>query len=244
MSNKEPKPFFNAKNIIAIGIAGLAVFTILFITIKVLGSNLDEGLDFVAKSVLPLVATWMGAIIAYYFAKDNFDATTEQSDKMIDKLTMEKRLESVKVTDAMIPLSEIQYFSLSDFLEKKIMSEILDNKSMKGLNRFLFFDGKKCEFVIHRSIFDRFITFRLGKEEKGVKELKLKDLIAEKDKAIHDYVHKGISYISQAGCLLDAKKLIDDNKSSEDIIVTRTGKENEDVVGWIPDTLLAEYAKL
>ncbi len=239
MNNDKQKVTVNPKNIIAISIAGLAVVTTLWITGHVLICNPTEGMDTVTKSILPLVATWMGAVIAYYFAKDNFNAAADRYDSMINKLSPDDRMKSKSIEKEMIPLNDIKRFQLKDMLGKFILNDIQKEPTMEGLHRFLFMEGKKCLYIIHRSIFDRFISKKLIK---GVTDeiisLTLKDLIEEKDEAIYNFVHDSIVYLPVTGNLLDVKKALESKKYCQDAIITKNGRADEELLGWIPDTLL------
>jgi len=240
MQGKDSK--FNAKNIIALTITGIAAFVTIFVTTKSIG---DEKIgDLITKSIIPLIGTWMGAIIAYYFAKENFDTAAKQYDKVIDKLTPEKKLKSIKVSQAMIPFSRIVWSDLSIFRDKKIISEIIDNPSYKGFNRFLFFENKICKHIIHRSTLDRFITQQLiNSDSNSIQELQLSKLLDSKEGYISDYLQNGVKFLSIECNLFDAKSLIDNNKYCSDVIITQNGKPNEEVLGWITEVEISKNSE-
>jgi hypothetical protein len=244
MKNEESK--VNAKNIIAIGITALAVIVTIMVTIKSLTVSKpeDSGLDFVAKSLIPLIGTWMGAIIAYYFAKENFDAATKQYDKVIEKLTPEKKLESVKVADAMRPFKDIIWLPLEASMKTTLLDGILQNKKYENINRFLFLQDKVCKYIIHRSTFDRFITIRVAKQENEIKTLTFENFLNAEEQEIKIFLNKGIEFISIEATLLDARKLLEKNRRSQDIIVTANGRGDEEMLGWITDVIIAEHSKV
>lgn len=237
---------FNARNVIALVITGIAAFVTITVTIiSLFPAEGKADLDFISKTLLPLIATWLGAILAYYFAKSQYDAANTQQEKIIDKLTLEKRLDSLKASEKMILFSDMVKLELDDYLNTSILRDILQNKKMSNHNRFLFFNKEKIRFIIHRSILDRFITeslVNLSPDE--VKNLKLIDLINDDNPAIKKYVHGGIEYLPAYSTLFEAKQLIDASTSCDDIIITLTGRKDEDVLGWIPDSLLAKYVKV
>ncbi|MDO8898783.1 MAG: hypothetical protein Q7V19_14130 [Bacteroidales bacterium] len=245
MKTEEPPSKINPKNIIAISIAGLAVVTTLWITGNAMICKNEGGMDIVTKSILPLVATWMGAIIAYYFAKDNFNAAADRYDSMIDKLSPEDKMRSKSIEKEMIPIKDMKTFQLNDMINKLILKDIHNAPVMEGLHRFIFLEAKKCRYIIHRSIFDRFISKKLIQFEtmndninSNIRTLTLSNLIEEKDEAIFNFVHRSIVYLPVTGNLLDAKKALESNKFSQDVVITKNGRSDEEVLGWIPDTLL------
>jgi hypothetical protein len=249
MKTEEPPSKINPKNIIAISIAGLAVVTTLWITGNAMICKNEGGMDIVTKSILPLVATWMGAIIAYYFAKDNFNAAADRYDSMINKLSPEDKMRSKSIEKEMIPIKDMKTFQFREMKDKSILKDIQSASVMEGLHRFIFLEEKRCCYIVHRSIFDRFISKKLiqfenlndGKNS-DVRALTLGNLMEEKDEAIFNFVHRSIVYLPLTGNLLDAKKALENNKFSQDVIITKNGRSDEEVLGWIPDTiLLSDY---
>lgn len=236
----------NAKNIIAISITALAAIVVIMVTIKSLtiSSPEDSGLDFVAKSLIPLIGTWMGAIIAYYFAKENFDAAAKQYDKVIEKLTPEKKLASVNVADAMRPMKDILWLPLEENMKTTLLGGILQNKKYENINRFLFLQDMVCKYIIHRSTFDRFITIMVTKQEKEIRNLTLENFLNSHEPGIKIVLEKGIEFLGKEATLLDAKKLIEKNRASQDVIVTANGRGDEAMLGWITDVIIAEHAKV
>jgi len=235
---------------IALIITAVSAAVIMMIAFNALFLQKEAPLDFVGQTLLPLIGTWMGAVLAYYFAKVQYDAANAQQDKLIDKITIEKRLESLKVTEAMIKFEDIKGLDFDAYYSdpnKTIIKDILQNKSLKEYNRFLFLQGRKLKFIIHRSIFDRFITMKFsetGVSKEQIEKLSLKDITESDDAKIKAYVHQGLEFLSVNKTLYQAKLIIDSNKACEDILITLTGNSDEEVLGWIPDTLLAEYSKV
>lgn len=254
---KRKKPNTNSENCkpgmqgyIALIITILSASITLMIAIRAMFLKIDTPLDFVGQTLLPLIGTWMGAVLAYYFAKGQQDAAFVQQDKLIDKITLEKRLESMKVADVMIKFQEIKGLDFDEYYndkKKTIIKDILQNEKLKDYNRFLFFQERKLKFIIHRSIFDRFISIKIsetGVSKEQIEKLTLKDIIDSDDAKIRAYVHEGLEFLSANKNLYQAKLVMDSNKACEDIFITLSGKNEEEVLGWIPDTLLAEYSKV
>src|SRR5688572_2381837 len=56
----------------------------------------------VVSILLPLWGTWIGTVLAYYFSKDNFESANRSVQQIVDKLTSEKKLATVKAREVMI----------------------------------------------------------------------------------------------------------------------------------------------
>lgn len=154
------EPMVNAKNVITISISSIAVIVTILVTIRLLygGEFKDKDhISFIGQTLFPLIGTWMGTILAYYFAKENFDVATKQYNKVIDKLTPDQKMESIKVKDVMIPFNTITSFQLPNYMDKSIIKDLTGEKKYKEINRFVFLEGKVCKYIIHRSVFDAFI---------------------------------------------------------------------------------------
>lgn len=244
---EKKRPPFNTKNVIAVGILLIVAFVTGFITIRALScADTMAGLDYISKTVLPLAGTWMGALIAYYFAKDNFDATNKQINKVIDTLTPEKALAGKKVKDEMIPVSAIESLEYNEkLLGESILDGILKDERFKNRNRFPVFENKVCRYVIHKSTFYEFIALmleKMGLEE--IRKLTFGDLIKTEEERIKRYLKGSVEFVSSDATMLDAKRLMDSNNNCEDVMVTDSGNKNEEVLGWITDVEIAKNAKV
>jgi hypothetical protein len=231
---------FNSKNFIAVSITILSAIVTIFVICVALG---QKEFEFIASSLFPLIGTWMGAIIAYYFAKENFDAAASQYNKVIDKLTPEQQLGSISVSSAMKLIKNAQVIQYDEFADKSVYTDLLNNPNMNSFNRYMFLKNNKCQYILHRSTLDRALTQHVSVANSKPEDLKLKDVINSTDEHIKGYVEKGIEFISLDANLLDAKNLIIKNKYCLDIIVTLNGVKGEDALGWITDVIISEKVK-
>jgi hypothetical protein len=98
----DSKPQINdwksARTWLAIGlpVASLLAVTILSIVIINREDASDKGAaaQNVLHTVLPLVGTWVGTIIAFYFTKENFEAATRSVTDMARQLTSTEKWSS------------------------------------------------------------------------------------------------------------------------------------------------------
>ena len=99
-----------------IGLVAAAVAIVAFvIVIEVIrggGGNaarLDKGiglLNNLVAALFPMLAAWIGALIAYYFARENFEAATKSATEMFQGLR-DERLRRIAVADVMIPEAKL-----------------------------------------------------------------------------------------------------------------------------------------
>ncbi len=165
---------------IAIGlvIGGSVIVGILGIVIMAAAAINGEFTEFyqaaqlVLTSILPLVGTWIGTVLAFYFAKENFESASRATKEI---LGYEDKLRSIPLKNVMIPLDKMAIFKLGEEVAiskaekgKYIVPgneddisivRMLDFLSEKNHNRLpiLSNDGK-AKYVIHVSTLDRFLS--------------------------------------------------------------------------------------
>ena len=61
---------------------------------------------------LPVVGTWMGTILTFYFTKENFESASRSMQETIKKLTSEDKLKATKATEVMIEVAKIDRYQL------------------------------------------------------------------------------------------------------------------------------------
>ena len=60
------------------------------------GKELIETTRMVYTSLLPLLGTWVGTVLAYYFSKDNFEAATKSTRDNLE-IALQQRLEKLQM---------------------------------------------------------------------------------------------------------------------------------------------------
>jgi CBS domain-containing protein len=186
----------------------------------------------VMNAVLPLIATWVGAIIAFYFGKENFEAAQQQINKLLDKDT----LDDIPVKNVMIHKKTMV---LQKYDENKTLQEYYDFYQSVDKNRIPLIDESgKLKLIIHTN---EFIPVLMKDSKKGEEEnkLTLKDFLSqEKNKDNYGYNQKnGFITVSPDDSLESAMKKMKNLEDCKDIIITSDGTEQGKLIGWITDVL-------
>lgn len=226
--------------ILTISIVGI---TIIIAAVALLDDR-KEGLDYVAKTLLPLWGTWLGAVIAFYFGKENFDAVTKSYRDVIDKLSPEEKMARVKVEKVMIPVKEIKYLVYNKEKNNKI-KDILKYPAFAPFNRYAILDEQKVfQYIIHRSTFHLYIAEKVenGVDPAEINTTTLEDMIGNSSNKIRNLFLKGYNFVSKTDNLLKAKKAMDDVPECQDIFVTETGKPTEPILGLITNNKILKEA--
>jgi len=105
-----------AARIVTIGPIAIAVLSVVIVGAAAFtnaGTGLKESTQLVFTAVLPLVGTWVGTVLAFYFAKENFEAASRATKEI---LGIDEKLKSILVSTVMIPISKIDAFKLGECL--------------------------------------------------------------------------------------------------------------------------------
>jgi hypothetical protein len=199
----------------------------------------------VLTSLLPVLGTWVGTVLAFYFSKDNFIAAAQQTSNLVHQLTSDEKLQTIPVIDIMILMTDENTTKI--VLDKQedainLTTELLEKYKTSGRNRLPLIDiDGKPKYVIHRSIIDQFISAKALVAGTDLKAFTLKDFFAEPE-----YKEKSIAFgtVNKEAKLNAVKALIDGSPNCSDVFVTEDGSKNSKALGWITNVILAEKSKV
>src|SRR5437762_5425826 len=116
-----------------LGIAGGAILGVSLVTLAGAAWNgaaqFTQTSQLVFNALLPLLGTWVGTVLAYYFSRKNFESASQSVERMVT-LTTEQRLGQLFVNTEMIPLGQITLYQIppgktpSDVLLKDLRSKL------------------------------------------------------------------------------------------------------------------------
>jgi hypothetical protein len=202
---------------------------------------------YVFASIIPLLASWMGTILAFYFSKENFIAATQSVTDLTRTVTGVERLKTIPVTEKMRPLNEITSEQVLDGDEdKKKLSELLNK--FKDLERIPILDDKsKIRFLIYKGMIDKYLAKFAGSTSppsgKQVTDLTLKDLLESSDE-MRKLFEQSFGFVPKDATMAEAKREMEKIDKCGDIFVTNTGKRSEPILGWITDNTIIENSRV
>lgn len=247
---KEKSDHFNvAKIVLYGGLAAVAVLGIVAIVFSVMygdKAGIFDSVKDILTLLLPVIGAWVGTILAYYFSRDNFQAAAESSREMFKDVisSTKEKLKSIIAKNVMINIDAVDKLILDKkesevFLKKDIIKAILNKKNR---NRLPVLDPKmKAKYMIHRSIIDRFIVESIDKDLKS-DDLTLQDMLDDSEYKI--MISDSFKTIKDTSNLLDAKNYIDDIEICLDIFVTKSGKADAVVIGWITNSMVTKASTI
>jgi len=211
--------------------------------------------------LVPVISTWMGTILAFYFTKENYEAANRNVSAMVKQVTgTDEKLQEQKAKDVMMKPED---FSLlleeneAKFKEENVnvlIKKMEDSHSermailQKGTLKFIF--------LIYRTTLER---FAFGYNEESIKlnsgikkdtyppaKLTVKDMYESDYKTMKDILALDVKnyFVSETATLAEVREKMKDNTICQDVFITKTGKTDEPVLGWITNNMVAEKADL
>lgn len=217
----------------------VAVFVLYISTCK--GKESDYSI--ITQTLIPLWATWMGTVIAFYFGKSNFDSATKSYNRIIDKLSPEDRLASVPVVEVMVPIAEMSHLDY-DSSKLKTLKEILSMEEFSKYNRYAILDNNRLKYVIHKSEFTKYLADSLIQGNERSCDDTLEMFIENGVKDPSTIWLTGAGFASVASTLLDVKKVMNSLQNVQDVFITRTGKSNEPIIGLVTNNIVMDNLEL
>ena len=97
---------------IALGVLVISILGLLMLATVVIINDPTQAKSTLA-TLLPVLGTWVGTILAFYFARENFESASRSVRDMAEKVTGIETLLKIPVKDAMIPLKTMKYLQLT-----------------------------------------------------------------------------------------------------------------------------------
>jgi len=219
-----------------ISIAGIGVMAAFVIICSV---DKDKAAQLVMSAVLPLLAAWVGTVLAYYYSSESLEAATRS---VKDLMTVEEKLKSIPVGSVMIKVGDMLYFTYSDTLN---IMEILNKLevSKKGDRLPFLGDGKQPMFIFHQSALDNALVKSSTSPGTDINKITLLDLFT-KVPALKELGEKTFGVVNKDATLAIAQAEMRRIENCQDVFVTETGRKDSAVVGWITNNIIEQNSKV
>lgn len=186
----------------------------------------------VFASLLPLLGTWVGTILAFYFARDNLQAATDSTVKLLKQGRAD-----TSVWSAMIPRPEMAVHKVAagDDAETVRLADLYVEMTAAGRARVpILTESDGVRYVVHKATVDRFAATVPAQPTDLTQTMA--DLRADPTlKALIE----AIAVVGPSAILDDARKAMRSVDNCNDVFVTTTGRRDDPVVGWLTNTDLA-----
>jgi hypothetical protein len=247
MADGEKPATWRQRNLLAYLVLGISGGTILVLAAIAISQDQTNTMT-IFNMILPVMTSWVGTILAFYFGRENFESANQQVREsnqqvrdLVERLTPEQRAEAL-ANAIMRPLSTTTYFQIPDGKgDADIKLSELSSKFTNVVTRLPIIDAKnKPKYLLHQSSVDKYVATQGGKLDDT-----LADFIAkQKTVQIEFGVDKGFVVVSEQIKLGEAKRKMEAASPCQDIFITKSGGVDEPLLGWISNVRLAKYLEV
>lgn len=218
------------RNLIALTIISLTIVGIIIISYLYFVSSKEAGTsEKIFNALLPLFATWIGTVLAFYFGRENFEAASNRYEEIIQTLNADL-LDDVLVNQIMITKKTMVYLDISAAKSKNV-ADLISFLNSVNKNRLPVLENDSIKYIIHKS------TLLEASNKQGNANPISFDEFIKANKAIIE----GFLLVGQDEILENVRKKIKDNPNVKDVFVVG---QNDKVLGWLTDTLIMRYMKI
>lgn len=179
------------------------------------------------NTILPVLAGWVGTVLAFYFSSASLERTSATLDKAIARSGGSSD-QSALASEKMIPLSAISAVQdLGTNPPDKIPIATLQSAFNDSVTRILFVENSVFKYIVHISTLNAFLV---GKDSNPA-QLTFADML--QDPNVLNQISKLVVFVSANTTLADAKSALDKVSGAQDIIVTATGNATAPMLGWL-----------
>lgn len=234
--------------LVVIGLLGIvAILTVVFLPEGVSDAESTRRFGHVTDiftMLLPVLGTWVGTVLAFYFSKENFTAAAEQTRDLVRELSLAEKLEEIAVADVMLSFDDVTTVRLemsNDEDKVHLKNDLLKQYETSGRNRLpIVTKAGVVKYVIHRSIVEQYVATLALEGTVEDSQLNLKAFL---DTGRYRHIASSFRTIGADGTLREVKELIDSRSDCADVIVTKDGRRDSKAVGWVTNVILSEHSR-
>jgi len=230
------------RGVIAIVVLVLSILGVVYLAGTMISHSTakDEAARYILASVLPLLGTWVGTVLAFYFSRDNFEAATRSTKEL---LGIDQKLATIPVTDVMLPYTDLLRVEEDDD-SKIVLNEWLKKMETanKGQRLPVFSSKNVARYVIHKSVITDYLSAEAikGVAKAALEKLTLANLIANRKEL--KSVIESFGGVKKSASLDKVKAMMEQSNDIQDVFVTKNGKRDGEVLGWITNVIIDEHS--
>ena len=219
-----------AFGIVGAGIVGVVALSALALAFA---DDQEQASQLVFSAILPLFGTWVGTVLAFYFARENLEAATRST------LALTGRETETPVTQVMIKEVDFVAYDLGtgESVDDVPLADLRDKmRELTPPSRRL--PVREAAGAVICVLHDSTLTAYAESQQQTTESLEktLGDLRSDPEyRALVD----AVAFVPEKATVGDARRAMTSIKNCNDVFVTATGKKEERAIGWLTNTLLA-----
>lgn len=225
-----------AITIVLLSITGISVAAGLAIWLATSGER-AETTRLVFSAVLPLFGTWVGTVLAFYFARENLQSATDNTLRLSGRLAPD-----APVDQTMIPKSRIQSHTLSpgEDVNALRLKVLFDQMKAAQRQRIPIFNAAGAvSYVVHMSTLTAFADSVTKAPGSDAFTETMSDLLGN---AQFKALVEAIGFVGPVAVIAEARAVMRSVPQCNDVFVTSNGGKDDPVLGWLTNTDLAGTA--
>ena len=235
---------------IAMGTLIVSILGVCAIGVAIVRGETDtETAQLVVTAILPLLGTWVGTVLAYYFSRDNLQAATNSVQatstsmrQLAAAMTPLQRLRELPVREHMQPIGKVHKVQLAegDDTGQVRIDEHLHGPMSQSQPRFermpVLRHGGQPLYMVHLSELNKFLASPAG-AGKPRADWTLQALLETAPQQGATF-SKFVS-VSADASVSEAKAAMEAMQGCQDVFVTDEGR----VIGWLSNNRIGRLAK-
>ena len=209
----------------------------------------------VFTSVLPLLGTWVGTVLAFYFTKEGLETASRTTIAAV-RSGMEK-LEQLLVRDKMIATTAIAALHLAEGETlaaatfgriQKVFAKPVPGTTKKVTRVPVFDANGRAVGILHDSTWLALqnVALRAKTALEDATTLATMFEAAKKAEPPIDFeamITRTVAWIAEGRTLADAKRRMEAVADCQDVFVTASGLAEDRIVGWLPNIVIARESR-
>jgi hypothetical protein len=208
---------------------------------------IDTG-KYIFAAIVPVVAAWVGTVMAFYFGKENFKAATDSVSQIARQFTSQDKLGQTPVEKIGMAISDVDPLRLGDGQTKENISLEQVASKMTTPNppfeRLPILTSKGAPYmVVHRSVLTDFLLEKKNDpaaKDKTPAQFNLSELVTAQPWLETD----SFGTIAPSASAVDAKNVMAQHPKCADVFVTTDGTPTSTVTRWITNIDLLQAAQV
>jgi hypothetical protein len=235
----------NTRSSIAFRVLGVGMLALVAVSLAALFLTPETGCSEMAKmvfaSIVPLLGTWIGTVLTFYFARENLAASATTINTMNAARGVS---DETSVQALMVPFDKIQppHTEQKDRDAKDLKLRVIpeDNLQRYDQSRMPVFRAAGVALcVLHDFEIDKYCAAKGKLPDKFDATDTLGELLSvPADKARMELM----AFVPVTATVKDARDKLTDVPGWKDVFVTKSGAASEKVLGWITSSDLARYS--
>lgn len=220
---------------LAIGIVIVGILIVGLLGLVAMATGDDDFRREALAGILPLIGAWVGAVIAYYFGKENFQAASDSTARLLSR---DEWLAKTPVSKIMLPIEQIDDIIRVDDLDKFKERKIKETAQEVKRNRAPVLDHAGLPLlIIHKSTLFEYLAQDQDRQEHTFENMRTN--------ADNLWVKINAFGTIKLGTTAAEVKTVMQNvgPNCSDVFVTQDGSKQSAVIGLITnvDLLKADY---